>query len=84
MSGTTEHIDIKYRRTLEEETIGLERRRARDPSCTIADLQGILDALYVMEGNNWDGRGEMEQASLAATIAAYERFIGEWKKECGR
>lgn len=74
-------IEAAYRQAFEDELKGLEGRRARDPDCSIADLSGILDNLYIMDGNNWDGRGEIVQTTLAATIAAYEYFIGEWRRE---
>jgi hypothetical protein len=81
MNESTELIDEKYRQVFEEEMVGLERRRANDPSCTIEDLSGTLHHLYIMEGNDWTGRGQVQDAALSATIAAYEHFIAEWKKE---
>lgn len=84
MGITTDNIDEKYRQVLEEELRGLQRRREHDSSCTIDDLKGILKNLYIFEGNNWDGRSELMATSLAATIAAYERFITDWEKESDR
>lgn len=81
MSETTEGIDQKYCQVYEEELVGLSRRRAHDPDCTIGDLEGTLHNLYIVDGNNWEGRSEMVQASISATIAAHESFISEWKKE---
>lgn len=81
MSETISWIDEKYRQVFEEETIGLERRRANDTSCTIEDLQGMLKNLYIMDGNDWVGRGQVQDTTLSATIASYERFIDNWKKE---
>ena len=83
MSEPIGWIDEKYRQVFEEETTGLERRRAHDPSCTIDDLQGILKNLYIMDGNDWVGRGQVQDITLSATIAAYEQFIDSWKKESG-
>lgn len=81
MNETTDLIDERYRQVFEEELTGLTRRRERDPSCTVADLRGILRNLYITEGNNWEGRSEILQAAISATIAAYEYFIAEWDKE---
>ena len=81
MSESTEWIDEKYREVFEDELTGLERRRERDPSCTVSDLEGILKNLYIMDGNDWIGRGQVQDTTLSATIAAYEHFIAEWKKE---
>ena len=44
-------------------------------------MQGILDALYILDGNNATGRSIVQQITLSATIAAYEAFIHQWKKE---
>jgi hypothetical protein len=80
MGLSSEWRDIKYAETFEEELRGLERRRASDPSCTIADLEGTLRHLYIMDGADWGGRGDVQDTILAATIAAYEHYIAMWKK----
>jgi hypothetical protein len=80
VGDSTAWKDIKYRETFEAELRGLERRRAQDPSCSIEDLEGTLRHLYNMDGDGWLGRGEVQDITMAATIAAYERFIAEWGK----
>jgi hypothetical protein len=79
MNSSVEWREVKYQNTLEEELRGLRRRRESDPGCTVEDLEGILKHLYVMDGADWYGRGEVQDIIMAATIAAYERFIAEWK-----
>ena len=81
MSETTDAIEQKYNEVFEAEMTVLKRRREHDPSCSIADISGILRNLYISDGNNWEGRSELVQASISATIDAYEHFIHEWKKE---
>ncbi|HHU37330.1 MAG TPA: hypothetical protein GXZ47_08890 [Treponema sp.] len=81
MNETTEWIEEKYQEVFNEETLGLERRRAHDPNCTLQDLQGTLKNLYILDGNNWTGRGQLQDSTMSATIAAYEGFIEKWKKE---
>ncbi|GAB6390697.1 MAG: hypothetical protein MdMp014T_0070 [Treponematales bacterium] len=81
MGGSTGWRDIKYRETFEGELRGLERRRRSDSGCTIEALEGMLRHLYIMEGADWCGRGEVQDIVTAATIAAYERFIADWKAE---
>jgi hypothetical protein len=81
MAETTEWVDEKYDRVYRQELTGLERRRANDPACTVDDIAGTLKNLYIFDGNNWDGRSEVYQTEINATIAAYEHFIAEWKKE---
>ena len=81
MGHSPEWRDRKYSETFEEELRGLERRRAADTACTIADIEGILKHLYIMDGADWGGRGEVQDTVMAATIAAYEHFVACWKKE---
>ena len=73
--------EVKYAETFEAELRGLERRRAADPSCTVADIEGTLRHLYIMDGADQGGRGGVQDAVMAATIAAYEHFIARWKAE---
>ncbi|MDR0597600.1 MAG: hypothetical protein LBG14_03745 [Treponema sp.] len=68
-----------YAKTFEQETLGLERRRAADPGCAAADIEGTLRSLYVMDGADWLGRGEVQDIAMAATIAAYEHTIAKWR-----
>lgn len=81
MSSSVEWRDIKYGEIFEQELRGLERRRESDPLCTVEDIGGVLEHLYIMDGADWYGRGEVQDITLAATIAAYEHFITQWKAE---
>ena len=81
MGASREWRDIKYRETFEDEIRGLTRRRQANPDCKIEDLKGTLKALYTMEGADQGGRGELQDTIMAATIAAYEQFIAQWKAE---
>ena len=73
--------EIKYHEIFEEETRGLIRRRQADASCTVEDIKGILKNLYILDGANQDGRGNVQDIIIAARIAAYERFIDQWTTE---
>jgi hypothetical protein len=79
MAVSIEWRDIKYGEIFDQEIRGLERRRASDPRCTVEDLEGVLRHLYVMDGADWYGRGDVQDITMAATIAAYEHFIAQWK-----
>jgi hypothetical protein len=76
--------DGKYREEFERTLRGLEGRRERDPSFAMADAEGTLKHLYINEGNDQGGRGELQDIILGAAIAAYEHFIAEWKASASR
>jgi hypothetical protein len=84
MSSSVEWQDITYKETFDEEIRGLTRRRQVDARCKIEDLEGILTALYIMDGADQGGRGSFQDTILSARIAAYERFIAQWKAEPGK
>ncbi|MCL2320426.1 MAG: hypothetical protein FWC45_10100 [Treponema sp.] len=81
MSSSVEWKDAKYEEIFEEELRGLRRRREADSLCTVEDIEGVLQHLYIMDGADWGGRGDVQDIIMAATIAAYERFIAQWKAE---
>jgi len=79
MSSSVEWKNAKYEEVFEQELRGLERRRKSDPACKVADIEGVLQHLYIMDGADWYGRGDVQDIIMAATIAAYEKFIADWK-----
>ena len=80
MNSFVEWRDVKYQEVFEEELLGLQRRRKADPGCTVDDLEKVLQNLYIKDGGD-GGRGELQDIIVAATLAAYEHFIAEWKAE---
>jgi hypothetical protein len=84
MGASQDWQDIKYQTVLEDELRGLTRRREQDRGLTVTELEGTLSHLYIMDGADWGGRGEVQDITLKATIAAYERFIAEWRKPRGQ
>jgi hypothetical protein len=48
--------------------------------CTIEDIESLLKSLYKLDGDDWLGRGEVQDIVMSATLAAYEHFIAEWKR----
>jgi hypothetical protein len=79
--------DKKYREVYEEELRGLERRLESSKDCTIAEIteiEGTLKHLYIMEGSDWAGRGELQSAGLEAAIAAHEEIIARMKGKNGK
>ena len=81
MNQSVEWRETKYKEIFEQELRGLFRRREADPLCKVADIEGVLQHLYIMDGADWYGRGEVQDIIMAATIAAYEHFISEWKQK---
>jgi hypothetical protein len=75
--------DNLYKKTFDDEFRGLERRYASGPGCDSGDLEGMLRHFYKMEGADWLGRGEVQNITLSATIAAYECFIHKLKTNRG-
>jgi len=78
MGISEEWQKIKYSEIFEQETRGLTRRRQSDPNCRKEDIEGTLKSLYIIDGADQGGRGVLQDIIMAATIAAYERFIAEW------
>ncbi|MEN6499461.1 MAG: hypothetical protein ABFC65_02875 [Rectinema sp.] len=73
--------DEKYKEIFDGILSGLHRRRAIDPSFSIEDAENQLAHLYILDGNDWLGRGALGDITSEATIAAYELFIHQWKAE---
>jgi hypothetical protein len=71
----------KYSEVFEGTLRVLAARRELEPGFGVGDAQGILDHLYISEGNDWIGRGELGDIVMSATVAAYECFISDWKRE---
>ena len=79
MGFSTDWMKTSYQENYEKELRGLRRRLESDPSCCIKDLEGTLKNLYILDGSDWLGRGELQSITLSATIAAYEAIIEELK-----
>jgi hypothetical protein len=81
MNSFAELKIIKYGEIFEQELSGLQRRRSADPLCTVKDIEKTLKNIYIREGADIQGRGQMQDIIIAATIAAHELFITQWKAE---
>lgn len=75
MSQSDFFDNATYDKTYKDEIVGILRRKESDPLCSVEDLESILSSLYIQEGNNWEGRGQVQDIILSATINAYEHFI---------
>ena len=79
--SSTAWMGLKYDETFAETLRSLERRRAEDPAFTLEDARGVLKHMYVNDGNDWGGRGELQDIVLKAIIDAHESFIQAWWSE---
>jgi hypothetical protein len=71
----------KYIQVFEDACHFVARQRYANPNFSIIDLERLLDAAYTRAGNDWVGRGTVADIVNAATIAAYEHTLAEWRKE---
>jgi hypothetical protein len=72
-----------YREKIFEDTFNnvctdMRRRRQTDSQFTKEYLEGVLQSLYVDQGNDWVGRGEVRDIINDATISACELILSEW------
>jgi hypothetical protein len=75
-----EPIDHIYQHTFDETVAFLRGRLRNDPGLDLRDLESMLESLYVRQGNNWTGRGEIRDRIESAVIAAHEHVIAEVRK----
>jgi len=73
--------DEVYQQSFDNVTRHIKKMKDTDASFTLQELEGMLQAEYVNQGNDWVGRGELYDLRNAATIAAYQMLIAEWEKE---
>jgi len=69
--------ETTYDDTYSDTLKSLRRRLAEDSSFTIDAARGQLKHLYINDGNNWVGRGELQDIIVQAMIDAYEHYIAE-------
>jgi len=77
----TDWKEEKYNEVFEACLLSLKRQKDADPSFTPDAARGVLSHLYIQEGNDWTGRGKVQDIQISATIAAYEYFLSEWTAE---
>jgi len=80
MEETESWQDVLYNKTLSGELEGLSRR-FKNTKCSTNDIEQTLKQLYINDGADWLGRGEVQDIILRATIAAYEQFLAEERRK---
>jgi hypothetical protein len=46
---------------------------------SIENVKAELNSFYKYEGLDWDGRGDIKQADIEGSIAAFEVFIAKYE-----
>ncbi|HOX92283.1 MAG TPA: hypothetical protein PLC54_05130 [Spirochaetales bacterium] len=81
MAQCTEWRETAYCKSYDSTLTSLRRRREEDPSFGIVQLRALLDNLYIQDGNDWVGRGELQDIAMQATLDAHESFLAELEAE---
>lgn len=63
-----------------ERTLARLRAESEKPGFDVATVEGELSALYVYEGQDWTGRGELKHAEIKGSILAYQTFLRRWRE----
>lgn len=70
-----------YDRTFEDTCARIRLLRYHRPDLRREEVEGTLEALYVKQGNDPTSHGGPGDVIHAATIAAYEAVLAQWRKE---
>lgn len=74
-----EYLDRIYNEAFDREYNNLMLRKATDQEFTKEYLEGLLQSLYIQQGNNYADRAEGKENALRAMIAAAEMILIEWE-----
>jgi hypothetical protein len=67
-----------YERNYKQTLAHLEAQK-NSSSWDLEDIKKELEALYIYEGQAWSGRGELKEAEIGSSIAAYEAFLSQFE-----
>ena len=70
-----------YKKMFDSTVVFVNTLRNGDEPFTIADLEAMLQSEYDRQGLAWDGRGEVMEINIDATIAALQQELSKWRKE---
>ncbi len=73
--------ELAYKKEFTNTVTFIETLKKTDPSFTIDHLNGMLQSEYDRQGLAWDGRGEVMEIKIEASIAAIQQELLKWKKE---
>lgn len=67
----------KFDEQFDKVYLSMVKKLEEDPGYSTEKLKEFIESLYVLQGNDWLGRGEAYHQKLSATIAACETLYGE-------
>ena len=74
----TDYSEVAFNETFDIVYNDILNRKQNNKGFDKNDLKELLNTLYMNEGNNWTGHGEIVMAKHSATIAACEAILAEW------
>lgn len=77
----TEWREAAYKKMFDGAVTFINQQRKSDPTFTIENLEAMLQSEYDRQGLAWDGRGEVVEIGIEATIAAIQQELIKWRKE---
>jgi len=72
-----DYLDQRYDDTFEAVFEGLSEMARMTPVNAERHIRQTLKCLYVRQGNDWTGRGDIGNAGLDASVAAHEAVLAE-------
>lgn len=73
--------EVTYKGAFNNAVVYVKNMRKNDPGFTVTDLEAMLQTEYDRQGQAWEGRGEVVELTIEATIAGMQQEITRWKKE---
>jgi len=73
--------ETAYKKMFDSTVAFIEHLKTSDDKFKIEDLEAMLQSEYDRQGLAWDGRGEVVEINIEATIAAIQQELIKWKNE---
>ncbi len=74
-----DHLEARFDEAYDKIYYSIKDQLQSDPNYTYAHLKAFAESLYIHEGHDWYGRGELFQVKINAQIAAAETLLEEFK-----
>jgi len=73
--------ELSYKKEFDNTVKFIETLKNTDPTFSIVQLEAMLQSEYDRQGLAWDGRGEVMEIKIEASIAAIQMEFVKWKNE---